>query len=814
MASPMNWFRKYQKVMLVVFGVLLMVVFLLPQLGNFSGNRVEKADDPVLVKWNGGSLRGSQLERMRMLHFQTVRFLDQLQQYAAQKKGRPIQPLVPPIDPLASGSEDYNEERADEEMLNRYLCAEEARKLGVVVSDEMVNDYVAYSGGEVELTDDELREIIRSSSSGYFSLSQIKEHLKLELACRQFEQMAQTGVQYFPNPVSAAQLYRRAASEMECTVYPVVVADFLPNVDAQPTEADLMTLFEQGRYQLPDPTLQEPGFKVPRKINVQYAVAEFETFLQNEINKLTDAEVQAEYDRLVAAKDPSVMELVDEADSLLPGESPPPDAAPEAPPAGEGDGGTAPAGTDPAPTAPTTSGQDDASGDAPSAGDEASKPEGANAAENPGEGDGDGQAGFTPRLPGQFAFLAGNASRFASGLIAAPLIVQDEAPATQDPKPESESPAPTADAEKAADSPASEPTAGEQQPPSESGAAEAAAPDPAPSAAAEQPATDPAAPPQTPEPEKRPRPLKDVADQIKRQLKSEPAREAMRNKVLALEEAVREYQQDLLIWESVPEEERDPKPSLPDFARMAADNGLQFSESKLVDEETMKELPIGKLFVFFQQRQILTLSQILFGTFETLRAYDPKQEQSFQDGNLWLYWVQETRKVETRSFSDARADVVAFWKMRQARNMARAKAENIVEEINSSGQQLNQKFGDKAVNTGAFSWFAGGQNDFGLGKPLGVEAPSDEFMQVASGLEIGKAGYAADLRGDRYYVIQRIAGDRRSPEEMTENFIQQVATEQSLPIGVRGANQSSVQETRFDYMDRFLKDHRIEWVGR
>ncbi len=859
MASPMNWFRKYQKVMLVVFGVALMVVFLLPQLGDFSGNRANKIEDPVLVSWNGGSLRRSQLARMRTLHFQTVEFLKQLQLYAAQKKGRPIVPLVDPIVAI-SGTEEYNEERADELMLNRYLFAEEARKLGAVVSDEMVNDYVAYSGGEIELSDDELRDIVRNASGGIFSLSQIKEHLKLELASRQFQQMTQTGVQFIPNPVSAAQMYRRATAEMECTVFPVAIADYLPKVDSQPSDADLMTVFGQGRYLLPDPTMQEPGFKVPRKINVQYVVAEFETFLQNEINKLTDAEVEAEYDRLVAAKDPSVMDLVDQADPGAPADAAATDAAPESPATGGESNPEQPAsGAPEAGESPPSSGDekpagepgDEASAASPDAGEtpptdgEGANPDGAGTPEQAG---GDGAAKMTSREPGhhgQAGLVAGWMSRFATGLIAAPLFRQDETPANQDPRPEGGDTPPAEAEDKPAETPAADnagseqqPAAGTDQPPEMADPAvqEPAAPQPAGEDASE-PAVDPATPaadpsaaqpavtdpgaltgpaslPQTPEVEKRPKPLKDVADQIKRQMKSEAAREAMRNKVLALEEAVREYQQDLLIWDSAPEEEREAKPALPDFARLAADSGLQYNESGLVDEEAMNKLSIGKLFVFFQQRQILALAQVLFGTFEQLREFDPRQELSFQDSNIWLYWVQETRKIETREFKDAREDVVAFWKMRQARNMARAEAENIVQEVNSSGQQLNQRFGDKAVNTGAFSWYSGGQNDFGLGAPIGVEGPSDEFMQIASGLENGKAGFAANLPRDRFYVIQRIAGDRRSPEELTENFIQQVATSQSLPIGVQGANQNSVREISFDFMDRFLKEHKIEWTGR
>lgn len=786
MASPMSWFRKYQKGLLAVFGVLLMVIFLLPNLGTNPGPSVARDKDPVAVTWKGGSLKQSDLERMRYLHNHTVQFQQELLRYAARKKGQPVAPAVPEITPIFPEGADVSLERANEQLFARYLFADQARKLGVEISDAMVDDYIALSAGNVTVTEPELRAIARQIGGGMGSLAQIREHLKLELASRQMQIMAQTGMQYIPNPTTATQYYRRIAEEIECVVLPVSVQDYLARVQNEPSTAELKKLFEEGKQQLPDPTGVEPGFKVPRRVNAQFLVAEFETFLQNEISKLTDEEVQAEYERLVALQDPSVMELETVPNSSDDG--PALDAPVDMSNAADGDSPETPAtgGSDGAQA--TTGGDGDPAADKSGEGDQP-VPDAAEPA--PGSGD-----GASSDESGDGQFLPVSLTRAQDPEQPEPA---DAPESTQEPGPE------TADSP-AGNPPSDEPAAGaniDQEP--------GTAP---PAAGAGQTPDAPAAPVQDPVPSRRPRPLKDVAEALKRQMKSEAARTEMQTRIDAAEEEVRAWQSELELWESLPEDDRDAKPAPVTVQQLAAKYGFRAGETGLVDEQKFSEHELGRLFVLFQQRQILPLHAVVFGTFERRRLNEPSVEIGLGNGDLWLYWISEKLDVEARSFDAAKADVVSFWKLQQARHMARAEADNIADQINREGGRLDQRFGGKAFNTGAFTWFTANSQRVELGRPVGVSGAGTEFMRVAFGLAPGKAGVAGSDNGDQVYVIQKLLNDPRQPEELTDRLIDQVAREQTMPRGVMGVSQEEMTKVNRDFMDHLVKSLDIQWPGQ
>ena len=68
MASPLSIFRKYQTVLLVVFGVVLMVAFVVaPSVLEYqrSASRGGGPENAVVVDWRGGELRESDLASLR-----------------------------------------------------------------------------------------------------------------------------------------------------------------------------------------------------------------------------------------------------------------------------------------------------------------------------------------------------------------------------------------------------------------------------------------------------------------------------------------------------------------------------------------------------------------------------------------------------------------------------------------------------------------------------------------------------------------------------------------------------------------------------
>lgn len=874
MASPMSWIRKYQKAMLVVFGVMLMVAFLMPQFFDFSGRPAPVSqENPTVVRWNGGQLTRFELNRLRVRHVAVLDFLNQIVEVASQKKGEQVRPAAMPIQAIAAGDNQGDQEDADDQLTTRYIFAREAASYGLEISDAMVNDYLSLMSGDVDLTEDELRLACQRATNGMVSIKEIRDQLKLELAYREYSQMSNAGLPFVPNPSYAAQLYARTSEEIECVVLPLKIADNLARVTTKPEESELRKLFEAGRYELPDPAGKDPGFKLPKRVVVEYLHAVFEDFLQNEVAKLTDEQVQAEYDRLVAAEDPLVMELVDPVPPLSP--ETPADGTPAgggaaategAAPAASGDPASGDAGKMPAaeppvtdpPTAETPSSEpakDPAvtepktePGTAEPAGEPSLEPAGGGepAGTEPGGSGGNGQPEMTRTIMDQVGRTVRDlAAMVGEGMDRNLVVAQPQEPGTPEPaagepttqepaaqEPTTQEPGGTTETPKtetpAAETPKSEqpstetqPAAGSQEP--AAGMTPPADAPIAPASGTQDPAANAAGDAGTPAPvvpvqEKRAKPLKDVVDQVKRQMRMREATEAMQVAVEAAAQELRDYQSDLNVWKSMEgDPEQGPEPTALVIADVARKHGLKSGKTELVDSVALAETEVGKLQVRLSDPQFrgrfVQASNAIFAEFNSTREFEPTMQQQ-TDGDVWIYWLAEKREVEVLEYNEARDQVEAFWKLQQARKITEAEAQNHVDEINKGGLLLSQKFGERAIKTGVFTWFTSNMFGFDYGTPVGVSLPGDEFMEKAFSLERDKAGWAPNRTGEELYVIQKIATDRRSTVELTDNFLGLVATNQRIPEAIIGASQAGIRRVNQKFIDQFLAEKKIEWLTR
>ncbi len=76
---------------------------------------------------------------------------------------------------------------------------------------------------------------------------------------------------------------------------PFLVDSFVKAV-AEPTEAEVQTLYDQGKDLLPDPLRVAPGFKVPRKIKVEFVSIDSVDLARKIEAKLPEAEVMTYYE--------------------------------------------------------------------------------------------------------------------------------------------------------------------------------------------------------------------------------------------------------------------------------------------------------------------------------------------------------------------------------------------------------------------------------------------------------------------------------------------------------------------------------------
>ncbi len=773
----MRWFRKHQKKLLVFFGVILMALFVLgsamPWLGSGSGpdfrsgSANEEAKETV-VSWNGGKLTRADMARMAALHFATIRFQNQLIQQAVQNNPswRP-QVAINPI-PGEPQSEEFQRS-----LFGRYLLAQFGReKLDLVISPNAIDEYIYFVSDGASLSDQDWYNLNEVANRGAIDYRDIQEYMKMELAAMRVDDLLSMALPFqgLPNNSGRPQpsdfgsvldqflAYLQTEKRFECNVMPFPVADFLSRVEGEPTAAEIRELYDRGRFLEDGEQFEHPGFKRSRKVSLEFLRGDRQTFVDLAIQGVTKEEVLAEYNRLVEAKDPLVMENV--SAPAVPGQgAPPPSESLQDPEKGD----------DPAP-APDVVPSDSGEGKSAETGaEDAQSADGKSDGDSANDGGGGG-----PR-----------ASIQEPGDDPAPVPQESAVPQQPDPAAPTEGDSVT-------------PQEGEAPPPQTPAAQVPAAQDPA----AQVPAA--AQEPLVVEPEQRPKPLDDALELlIKQRLKGDDATKAFDT---AMENAffeLSDYQVLLADYEASlndPEGEKVDKPASLDLKAIADKYHLIYGSVDSADFTALRESEMGTAFEFDRQSgRIIGGAEVIFGNFDRLTPYYPNKI-----GGNYLYWVTEKRPSHIPTLEECRAEVVQFWKEQQAYELARAAAQQAADDVRSAGQTLLEKFPDQAKQTGEFAWFS-------ATPPLAVENPGPEFMNAAYHLPPNDLAVEPNADRSIVYLIQKTKDDPRTMDELRAAFFKNLATfKQPYATGVpRVYSQQAVR----DWVDHVNEQLGVRWEG-
>ena len=789
--SPLRWFRKHATWMLIIFGVVLMAIFglgpVFDSMAQGFQNSATAGDDPVIIKYRGGEITRSKLDELQLNHHSTNRFIRALLEEAdkqCKKDGVQLTPLAQPVQPLGRSN---NQDAVDEQMLVRKLLAERAEDEGVVVSDGMVDDYLALLANPIEFSKTDWKNINKLANLR-MPMKSIKEHLRLELKAMQMQRYTSVGIPLNPVPTEAVELYSQANDRIECEVVPVSVEDYVSKVTETPSESELKALFEEGKYDYEDGRMQTPGFKVPRKVNVQYFVADMKTFLQNEKSKLTDAEVAAEYEKLVAAEDPIVIEITQEKEPAGFDLNFDDEADPKEKEAAEGDKAdpaksmpSTPAVTLPDET-PAESGSDPQAVPTEGAEVQGTEVQGTEVQGTEVQGTEVQGTEVPETAPDQSLNVRRTKNQFVT------LTAQEEEEASSEPAASQE------DSAKQGDDVGG---IGDLE------------------------LSDGSAGPQSDKDNKKSRikPLTEVADQIRDRLARSSAFKSKTEAAKRASLVMQRYQNEVLRWETSRDKDKTKAPEKPDFQALADENGLAFAETGLVDPFELRETAIGKVNFLVQvrspqgpiQNDFQAVSNKIFLDFDRVDELIPQDVNDLITGNSYIYWMSEKQDVTIAEFSDAKDKVTDYWKHQKAIELAEKAAADMAEKANSAAEKLTALYPETAAPTGEFTWFRPGRGATAtFGMPFGVDQPGDAFMQTAFSLENGKTGFAANESRDTIFVIQRIT-DGGSLFDLGEEFLdKQYFRFKRVPTDVMGAAQHYAQELEYDWRDEFVKSMELK----
>jgi hypothetical protein len=751
MASPFKHFRKHQKAMLAVIGILCMIGFTIGPSTLDWLDVGRAAQDPIVATANGEKIRQTDISQMERGRYLANRFVVGCLQLALKEQFMFLRFQY------GDALEQYFGPTTEESVVQTHLLAERARQIGLIVSDDAVNEFLR------SLTQDKVpregfKSLVKEMNT---TQAQVFSALRTELAAQRLREMSLPGGE--TTPAQRWDYYRRLKQRAVVEAAPVSVVQFVEEV-ADPSQEELAKFFDEHKEQEPQPLSPTPGFKMPKQAAFQYFVAEYSKFYdesavtQGEIEKHYEANKDVKYlysafdfpeAEEPAAKEPEAKNAPAEGKQE---EGNPDDEQPEAEkkPAPEEKSGSEKQDPEkPAAEKP-------ADGEQESAG-ETKKDEDAKADEQ--------SSTLSAASNAVVAAVGSQSSQGIAGLLQSALLADEEGDKEKTPAAEEkseEAAKSNADAEKPAEEkPGAE--AAEKSDSSEKAKAE-------PSAAVKKSTADLAPPISNDlllirdirEGEKpKYAPLWKVEGAIRKELAGQKAVERMNKAFGVIQAKMSRFNRNL--------DPDETNPKLPDLTSAAESQQLIERTTELQTALAFKEGHPALADATPDQQSLgerpLPMIDLGYGALTLYRNVIVKDLA----GNRYLVWKIEEKDDYVPELNDVRDEVVLSWKQIQARELARKRAEALVEKAQESKKPLAETLGAgdgvSVTTTPAFSWLTRGaaagmfesQTPPRLSEVEGLQHAGSEFMRKVFSLGVGETGEAMNEPQSICYVVRVVS---------------------------------------------------------
>jgi hypothetical protein len=766
MASPFKIFRKNRKMAIAVLGIMTMIAFvLLPNIMQMFGSRNTNPQNPYLVKTKKfGSLRASDLS---ILHRQRQIVLTVLSELmaagvqgeiqAAMASGKTPREQLARLYPLTNpvNCRKYLENRMfgpaqREYEVNSWLLAEQAKQMGIVVSDDVINDFLS-SVAQRQVPEKVFKDIFKRANvtdSYFFKLMQDE---LLALKYRQLYDFSVSG----RTPAERWDCFLRAKRLATIEAIPVAVTNYVANVE-KPKEKELKDFFEKYKAKPFNPYSPDPGFYCPEKIILEYFSADTEKFASPEAVSEKDieeyyAKKNEFYDQFM--KKPEVKKpagkdekgstkdtkAVEESKDMKAPEEPKDVKAAEEPK----DVKDTKAAEEPKDAKKDTDAKPSTPGTDANKSPEPKEEKKADPAEEKKENE--------KAADSKKSSAAGKTSPF---VLTSLLQEEKKSPeAKPEEKPEAKPEA------KPEEKPESKP---EAKPEEKSDSKPEAKPEVSPEA---KPEVKPEEKPETKPGEKAKDAKSSLTDELKKRIRRDIAQERIIKIYEGLSKEMNKYGQEMnqykvkLIQATAKgtPETAGPAPAKLDFAALAKKYGLTSGSIGPVSSMGVRGSAIGDSY--------LGGRPVWMAAFQTMKEYEPKVSEDLK-GYVYLLWVTQDVKEHEPKFDDpgVMEDVLHEWKMIHAREDTLKHAKSLADEATKAGKPLKQVFGDRpdlrVLSPTPFTWMTTGNVDNPedpyslINTVTGVESPGQDFMRAVFRLKPGEVGVAMNAPKTVAYVIR------------------------------------------------------------
>jgi hypothetical protein len=726
MSSPFKIFRKHQKVLLAVAGLMAMIAFvILPIVLQNFGMRQGGSNPVVVSTTKYGDLKQSDMQNLRTRHDRVLGVLANMISKIRLIDSQYCRLML----------EQQFGSSKEEELVSRWLMARRADELGINVSNETINGFLKdYSMDK--LTPQEIQTFIKQIGGQGYTDQHFFDDMRDELKVRDLQNMFFVSIQGM-TPGQRWDYYCRVHQQAQIECIPVLVSQYAASFK-DPGKKVLEEYFDKYKDKVHSPYASEPGFRVPQKIEFAYFKADLKKFATPEY--VTDDEIQTYYE-----KDPKRWDdlnkkyLMKEAESAGDKKEPvekegdkkeTPENAMPAEDAKPVEGGAAPA-------APEGEKKDVVKKD----GEQTPPPVEAKPTDKPAE-----------KAPEKSSSVERSPYRFVS------LLADENKDLPDQPKTD----APKADAQ-TTDVPKSETP--KVDAPAASG--EAAATVPEPSAVDAKPAD--AKPGETDQPES---PKRQLTEEVRNQIRELVAIDKI-NAIFAKLEGV--MKANATEWKSydaakIHGETGLKEPSELDFAALAKQYEVTAGKTDEITQwQAREDKEIGQSRLF-EMKQQPALSEAVFDNLpqrSEISLRMPFKSESEQDGDISIYLLWKTKDIKETEpkWEDAavQKQVLEAWQLEQARTPALEKAKKMAAEAAKGKTTLKEAFAGvselEVIAPPPFTWLKGGYDPRNPRYDLnfdvkGVDKPGMEFMKTVFNLNEMGVGTAMNQPQTIVYVIQ------------------------------------------------------------
>ncbi len=743
MASPFSVFRRHQRAMLAACAILAMIafVFLGPIMDYFGGRGGQSQANPVVVTWNHGDLRESQMLYLMSLANATNQFLEMAYRTAEASGVTPERPLLINV--------------SEQSVVQTSVLSKEAEKQGMVMSDGMINAYLRRITANA-VNADQFNEILGqvSVANRKATMQNIFDELRRRLLSQQMVRLYESWSYGVP-PGERWSYFLKLNQQALVDVVPVTAESQLSQV-REPTNEEVLALYERYKNVISRPVLvsgtpltpPNPGFRQPARAQYQYFKANFDEFVQVAKAQITDAEIEKYYNENKSLFPAGSSAFLDE-----------PEAAPSGDQPADGKAET-PADAAPDPFAPAGDAKTETPADAPASDTSAAPPTSETSPPVEPKSDAAPPAAppaETPAAPDQSSLLPPAwRPRMLSTLTGIALVaLQAEPPKAEAAAPASQPAAPPAETS------TTPPAAGTPASPAATATDNTVPPpllaDPAAAAAA-------AASAVTPEP------LEKVRDTIRERLARERAAGEINRIFSQIEEVLNRYSSEFVLWQTTQQDGgKVPPPTPPDFDALGLKYGVAaVTLNPMSALELDRDTDLGKSYDLrvvqgypMRGQAFLTLTfSPTFPVFRLVRTTD-------DDQNQFLAWKTANMADYTPPLDKIRGDVVRAWKLIEAREFVRKRAESLADRARQDKdktmrQTLSAEPGVEVIEPDPFTWLTTGSVPFDMSNMQAARLTpitqlnnaGPEFMQKVFSLKEGEIGVAWNFPQSVMYVIQ------------------------------------------------------------